>query len=106
MKKIIAALLVSLSLTLSACVVYPVGGVYDDQGYLVYEPDVVTNGYAVGYYNPQYGYWTGYGWDIDFYTAGHRGYGHYYRGAPRANHLNYVSGPHYHGRITYKTRVH
>jgi len=38
----------------------------------------IENGYAIGYYDPGYGYWTGTGWDVNFYSRGHRGYGHHY----------------------------
>jgi hypothetical protein len=76
MKNILAALAVMGILT--GCVVAPVGYTAD----VSYEPSVVVGLYPLGYYNPGYGYWTGYGWDVDFYGYGHPGYGHFYRGAP------------------------
>jgi hypothetical protein len=76
MKTILASLILAASL--SGCVVVPYG--YSAE--VAYEPEVIVGDYYVGYYNPGYGYWTGTGWDVDFYVVGHRGYGHYYRGAP------------------------
>ncbi len=71
MKTLIASTV--LALTLAGCMVYT---------------DPVAPVVAVGFYDPAYGYWTGYGWDINFYAYGHPGYGRpVYRG-PR-----YVSHP-------------
>jgi hypothetical protein len=44
---------------------------------------------AVGFYDPLYGYWTGYGWDVNYYAYGHPGYGHPFYHGPR-----YVRGGH------------
>jgi len=73
MKKLFA--IAALIGTLSGCVVSP-----------AYEPAPVVGVYPIGYYDPAYGYWTGYGWDVNFYLFGHPGYGHHYypgRYAPR-----------------------
>lgn len=68
-----------LAAALSGCVAYPVG------------PEVeVAPVYAVGFYEPAYGYWTGYGWDVNYYAYGHRGYGHARYHGPR-----YVRGGYY-----------
>lgn len=91
MKTVLFAVLAALSLT--GCVAYPTDGYVTTE--VVYEPDVVVNGYYVGYYEPRYGYWTGTDWDVNFYVYGHGGYGHYYRGAPRGYYHNYYHGPHY-----------
>lgn len=54
-----------------------------------YQADVVVGEpvVAIGFYDPSFGYWTGYGWDRHYYTRGHGGFGHsVYRGpryAPR-----------------------
>jgi len=90
MKKILSVILATtLTAALSACVVA-------GPGYTVsYEPDVVVGLYPVGFYNPAYGYWTGSGWDVNFYVYGHGGYGHYYRGAPgyaRGHYRGYAHG--------------
>ena len=90
MKKILTA--IALTFALSGCVA-TVG--YPDVE-VAYEPDVIVGPYYVGYYNPGYGYWTGYGWDVNFYAYGHRGYGHYYRGAPGYA-RGYYHGGGYHG---------
>lgn len=82
MKKILAAL--ALGLTLGGCVAYPVS--YGVQ----VEPE-----YYVGYYNPGYGYWTGYGWDSSFYVYGHPGYGRRYY-APRGWHHDNRGYYHHH----------
>lgn len=79
MKNLFAVLLAGLALT--GCVAYPVATVYTP-AVEVYESDVLVGPYYVGYYNPAFGYWTGTGWDVNFYLVGHGGYGHYYRGAP------------------------
>jgi len=76
MKNILAAIV--LAAAMAGCIAYPVG--YSTE--VVYEPDVIVGPYYVGYYNPGYGYWTGTGWDLEFYGYGHGGYGHFYRGAP------------------------
>jgi hypothetical protein len=80
MKKILAAL--ALAASLSGCVVSPAYVAYDGP-------------YYVGYYNPGYGYWTGYGWDVNFYLYGHPGYGHHYY-APRGWRGGYVHGGYRH----------
>lgn len=77
MKQIIAAAIMALSL--SACVSYVPAQYADEPGV------VVQTDYYVGYYNPGFGYWTGWGWDPYFYSYGHRGYGHRYY-APRGWH--------------------
>jgi len=84
MKKILASLI--LSTALGGCVVAPA------PVEVAYEPDVVVGLYPIGYYNPAYGYWTGYGWDVNFYLVGHPGYGHYYRGAPAYARGNFHGG--------------
>ena len=83
--KIFATILLTLSRV--GCVVYPINAGY--------EPTTIIGLYPVGYYYPGYGYWTGYGWDINFYAYGHPGWGHYYRGAPRSAWGPYHSTPHY-----------
>lgn len=104
--KILSALLLSVMLTGCVGYVYPEGTVVAGPNVeVVYEPDVIVNGYYVGYYNPSYGYWTGSGWDVNFYIVGHPGYGHYYRGAPRGYYHNYYRGPHYRGGV-YNHRWH
>lgn len=97
--KILSALILSALLT--GCVVAGPGYYVatPTAEVVVYEPDVVVGQYYVGYYNPSFGYWTGTGWDVNFYVYGHGGYGHYYRGAPRGYYHNYVSGPHYRGGV-------
>jgi hypothetical protein len=42
-------------------------------GVTVAVPDPVI---AIGFYDPVFGYWTGTGWDTQFYDYGHPGYGH------------------------------
>lgn len=74
MKKIVLSLLGSLALT--GCVVTP------------YEYDGAQPVIAVGYYDATYGYWTGYGWDLNYYEYGHSGYGH-----PRYHGSRYVRAP-------------
>jgi len=70
--KVLKMLTLVASLLISGCVAYPVG------------PGEVYYGqppFVVGYYNPAFGYWTGVGWDWNFYAYGHPGYGHrYYNG--------------------------
>jgi hypothetical protein len=74
----------ALAVALSGCVAYPVESV-----------DVaVAPVVAVGFYDPAFGYWTGYGWDVNFYAYGHPGYGHPVYHGPR-----YVSGR---GRVGYR----
>jgi hypothetical protein len=94
--KALAVLL--LSMGLASCVVETVGYVEPPpMGAVVYEPDVIVGGYSVGYYREGFGFWTGSGWDLDFYAQGHPGWGHYYRGAPRHAWGAYHGGPHYRG---------
>ncbi len=96
MKNMIAAAIAAFALT--GCVITPYGAyVAAPAVEVAYEPDVVVGGYYIGYYNPGFGYWTGVGWDFNFYAYGHPGYGHYYRGAPRGAYWHYRSGPHYRG---------
>lgn len=78
MKNILAALAVIAAL--SGCVAYPVA--YGPSVEVAYEPEVVVGLYPLGFYSPGFGYWNGYGWDLNFYAVGHGGYGHYYHGAP------------------------
>lgn len=101
MKKLFA---IALAILLSGCVVYPYSTQYTVQhiqdvcnagecsSTVVYETAPVVGEYYVGYWRPGFGYWTGYGWDFEFYAYGHPGYGHHYRSprgwvyrAPRAN---------------------
>lgn len=77
MKKIIIALIASAAL--AGCVGYGV----------TYQPGVSSSGYAIGYYNPGYGYWTGYGWDPDFYFYGHEGWHQRYDRDDRHEHREY-----------------
>lgn len=81
--KILSALVLCVLMT--GCVVTPYGYVAaSPEMEVVYESDVVAGLYPLGYYNPEYGYWNGASWDVDFYLFGHPGYGHYYRGAPHS----------------------
>jgi hypothetical protein len=64
-------------------------------GVMVYEPEVYVGPYYIGYFIPGNGYWTGNGWDLNFYFYGHPGYGHYYRGAPRSAWDAYYRGHHH-----------
>jgi hypothetical protein len=66
-------------------------------GAVIFEPDVIVGGYNIGYYREGYGYWTGRGWDANFYVQGHPGWGHYYRGAPDHAWGAYHGGPYYRG---------
>lgn len=109
MKKVLLTILASLSLT--GCVVYPVGYTVSTTvtttntvpvvvapqplTYVVYEPDVYVGAYYIGYYRAGYGYWTGVSWDINFYVYGHAGYGRYYRGAPQWAYSPYRNGHYY-----------
>ena len=89
-----------LSIGLAGCVVEPVGYVEPPMGEVVYEPDVIVGGYNVGYYREGFGFWTGSGWDANFYAQGHPGWRHYYRGAPGHAWGAYHGGPHYRdGRV-------
>jgi len=54
-----------------------------------FEPDIIVGAYALGFYNPGYGYWDGVEFDQYYYSEGHKGYGHYYRGAPETVHQQY-----------------
>jgi hypothetical protein len=63
----------ALMAVLSGCVAYPV-----EYSVGVESPTVV-----VGYYDPSFGYWTGYGWDRNYYGYGHGGYGRGYYHGPR-----------------------
>ncbi|CDZ76437.1 hypothetical protein BN59_00706 [Legionella massiliensis] len=87
--KVLAAIL--LSIGLAGCAGY----VATPTAEIAYEPDVLVGDYAVGYYREGFGYWTGNGWDANFYAHGHPGWGHYYRGAPREAVGVYRGGPHY-----------
>lgn len=103
--KILSAIL--MCAILSGCVVYPIDGyVTTSTGYTTvaveYEPDVYVGQYYVGYYQPGFGFWTGYGWDINFYYYGHAGYGHYYRGCPHEYYHNYEGGRYYRGHNEYR----
>ena len=118
MKNIIAALIATVAL--SGCVVYPaqyaVVTHYEDDTTTVvyeYEPDVWMNGHYIGYFQPAFGYWTGYGWDISFYAYGHPGCGHFYHGAPREawGYYHYrpipsYAHPYYNSRPVYNDRTH
>jgi len=76
--KFIAALVTTIAIAGCVATAGPAGvGV----GFAAPEVEIdgpFVNGYAVGYYNPGYGYWTGSGWDVNFYAVGHPGYGHHY----------------------------
>ena len=62
--------------SLAGCVAYAQPG---QVGVEVAVPDPVI---AVGFYEPDMGYWTGTDWDLNFYDSGHPGYGHpHYSGA-------------------------
>lgn len=89
--KVLAPIL--LSIGLAGCAGY----VATPAAEVVYEPDVFIGGYKVGYYREGFGFWTGSGWDANFYAKGHPGWGHYYRGAPREAFGAYHGGPHYRG---------
>ncbi|MFI4918532.1 MAG: hypothetical protein ACHP65_03150 [Legionellales bacterium] len=93
--KVLAAILFSIGLT--GCVIEPAGYVAIPTTGVVYEPNVIVGGYAIGYYRDGFGYWTGDGWDVNFYANGHAGWGHHYRGAPRGAWGAYRGGPHYNG---------
>ncbi len=67
---------------------------------MAYEPEVIVSLYPMGFYNPTFGYWTGGGWDANFYVYGHPGYGHYYSGAPRAAFEHYQTSTFYRGGAT------
>ena len=101
MKTLFAALITSLAL--SGCAVFPTG--YDGGPVVVFEPEVYVGDYYVGYYRPDYGYWTGYGWDIRFYEYGHRGCGHYYRGAPPEAWYYYHDGNYYRGDHNFHSHI-
>ena len=88
MKTLVLSILAIIALT--GCVIRPAPVA------VVYEPDVVVGQYYVGYYQPGFGYWTGYGWDLNFYAVGHPGWGHYYRGAPGWAYRGYRAGSHWH----------
>jgi len=89
--KILGAL--ALSIALSGCV----ATVRANPGVAVeFEPDVIVGEWPIGYYDPAFGYWTGVGWDFDFYVYGHPGWGHCYRGCPGWAHDNWHHGG-YHG---------
>lgn len=105
MKKTLLTILACLTMT--GCVVYPTSGYTVTTtvststiaprpvAVVVYESDVYVGAYYVGYYRSGYGYWTGYGWDINFYVYGHSGYGRYYRGAPPWAYTQYRNGGRY-----------
>jgi hypothetical protein len=90
MKKLIAACIAMVAL--SGCVVAT------PEYQVAYESDVVVGGYYIGYYNPGFGYWTGWGWDPYFYYVGHPGYGHFYRGCPSRYYRGFHGGG-FHGRV-------
>jgi hypothetical protein len=76
MKNILA--IAAVSVILSGCVAYATP---NGTGVAVETPEIV-----VGYYDPLYGYWTGYGWDREYYLFGHPGYGHPHYYGPRYGH--------------------
>jgi hypothetical protein len=84
------AIILAAAIALSGCVAYPA------EVQVGFEPAVVVGLYSIGFYNPSFGYWNGYGWDMNFYVYGHPGYGHYYRGAP-----GYARGHYYASRGYY-----
>lgn len=84
-----------LSIGLASCVVETVSYVEPPMGEVVYEPDVLVGDYTIGYYREGFGFWTGNGWDANFYAQGHPGWRHYYRGAPGHAWGAYHGGPHY-----------
>lgn len=84
-----------LTVGLAGCVVESVDYVATPTAEVVYEPDVIVGGYNVGYYREGFGFWTGSGWDANFYAQGHPGWRHYYRGAPGHAVHAYRNGPHY-----------
>jgi hypothetical protein len=94
MKNLIAAIIGSI--TLSGCVVYPAqyAEPYPSTVQTVECADggvctTTTVVYTVGYYRPGFGYWTGYGWDFEFYAYGHPGYGFHYNHIPEYGRPNY-----------------
>lgn len=94
MKKLLS--MVVLCGLLTGCVVTPDYIVSTPAVTVSFEPDVYVGGYYIGYFRPGFGYWTGYGWDINFYAYGHPGWGHYYRGAPHSAWNAYHNGGRYH----------
>src|SRR5271170_1352564 len=100
MKILVSLALSALMASVSGCVIAQpaVCEAVDQYGQCVeyvYEPEVIVGDYYVGFYRPGFGYWTGYGWDVNFYLYGHPGYGHFYRGAPHGAYGHYRGGPHY-----------
>ena len=66
--KILAVSVAVIGAAFGGCTAYAQPGV--EVGIDIPLPVIVT-----GYYDPVNGYWTGSGWDRDYYSEGHRGYG-------------------------------
>lgn len=86
LKQLLAGAVIAAAL--SGCVAYPVET----------ETVAVAPTIAVGFYDPAFGFWTGYGWDRYYYTYGHPGYGRPFYHGPR-----YIGG---HGAWRPVTRHH